>query len=333
MALLVNCRNISKAYGVRPLFRGITLGLYEGERCGMFGPNGAGKSTFLKVMAGREQADEGTIEGRRGVRIGYLGQEDRFAGATPQAELLAALGGEHLEEHDKLTRTATVLTQIGFEDHQVDVATLSGGWRKRLAMARELVLQPDLLLLDEPTNHLDLEGILWLESLLKAARFAYIVVTHDRYFLDNVTNRIIEINPMYADGYLSVPGSYSDFLERREVVLEAQAKAEQTLKMKVQEEIAWLKRGPKAQRNKNKSRIKDAHGLIDTLADARYRSEQDRAVEIEFSARERKTKKLLAAHSLVKSMGQPGRLLINKLNLLLSPGMRLGVLGPNGSGK
>jgi ATP-binding cassette subfamily F protein uup len=349
MPLLLSTQNLTKSFGPRKLFEGITLGLYDGDRAGLFGPNGAGKSTLLKILAGREHADDGTIEARRGIRVGYLPQEERFTAATPEEELLAALESEHLEEHEKHTRTAITLTQIGFvpasqgaaaddpAGHTPDtpIAALSGGWRKRLALARELVLQPDLLLLDEPTNHLDLEGILWLENLLKNATFAFLVVTHDRYFLDNVTTRVIEINPIFNGGYLSVPGTYTDFLERREPVLEAQAKEQQTLKMKVQEEIAWLRRGPKAQRNKNKSRIKDAHDLIDTYADTRARTATDEAVDIEFAATERKTKKLLAAHSLVKSMGEAPhqKLLINKLNLVLSPGMKLGVLGPNGSGK
>ncbi len=336
MPLLLSCQNLAKSYGHRALFAGITMGLYDGDRAGMFGPNGAGKSTFLKILADLEQPDEGTIERRKGIRIGYVAQEDRFAAGTPQEELLRTLAEEdsHAEEHDKVTRTAIILTQMGFTgDHspETPIAALSGGWRKRLALARRLVLGPDLLLLDEPTNHLDLEGILWLESLLKGANFAFLVVTHDRYFLDNVTTRIIEINPIFADGYLSVPGTYSDFLDRRQPVLEAQAKQQQTMKMKVQEEIAWLKRGPKAQRNKNKSRIKDAHKLFEEYADTRARTATDQAVDIEFQATERKTKKLVAAHALVKAMGE--RLLINKLNLILSPGMKLGVLGPNGSGK
>jgi ATP-binding cassette subfamily F protein uup len=340
MALLLSTQNLSKSYGPRALFQGITLGLYDGDRAGLFGPNGAGKSTLLKILAGREHADEGTIEARRGIRVGYLAQEDRFTQETPEDELLHTLAAAdpHIEEHDKHTRTAITLTQLGFvDDHAptVPIATLSGGWKKRLALARELVLEPDLLLLDEPTNHLDLEGIQWLENLLKGAKFAFLVVTHDRYFLDNVTTRIIELNPIFKDGYLSVPGTYSDFLERREPVLEAQLKEQQTMKMKVQEEIAWLKRGPKAQRNKNKSRIKDAHDLIQQYADTRARTATDQSVDIEFQATERKTKKLMAIHSLVKSMGEPPheRLLISKLNLILSPGMKLGVLGPNGSGK
>ncbi|HVT82127.1 MAG TPA: ABC-F family ATP-binding cassette domain-containing protein, partial [Phycisphaerae bacterium] len=334
MALLLTAQNLAKSYGHRHLFSGITLGLYDEDRAGMFGPNGAGTSTFLKILAGLEHPDEGTLERRKGIRVGYVAQEDKFSAATPYEELLAALQDEHLEEHDKHTRAAITLTQLGFvDDHSPDtpIGTLSGGWRKRLALARQLVLKPELLLLDEPTNHLDLEGILWLETLLKGANFAFLVVTHDRYFLDSVTTRIIEINPIFKGGYLSVPGTYTDFLERREPVLEAQAKEQQALKMKVKEEIAWMRRGPKAQRNKNKSRYKDAEVLIKEYQDSRSRTATDDAVDIDFQATERKTRKLLAAHSLVKAMGE--RLLIGKLNLILSPGMKLGVLGPNGSGK
>jgi ATP-binding cassette subfamily F protein uup len=336
MSLLISCQNLAKSYGHRGLFAGITLGIYDGERVGMFGPNGAGKSTFMKILAGLEEADEGTIERRKGVRVGYVAQEDQFAGATPREELLLTIARaeEHSEEHDRETRAAIILTQMGFGgDHSPDVpvGVLSGGWKKRLSLARELVLEPELLLLDEPTNHLDLEGILWLENLLKGAKFAFLVVTHDRYFLDNVTTRVLEINPIFEGGYLSVPGTYTDFLDRRQPVLEAQEKAQQTMKMKVAEEVAWLKRGPKAQRNKNKSRIKDAAVLFEKYADVRSRTATDQAVDIEFQATERKTKKLLAVHSLVKRMGE--RLLIDKLNLVFSPGMKVGVLGPNGSGK
>src|SRR5271154_4775852 len=224
MPLLLSSQNLTKSYSTRPLFQGITLGLYDGERCGMFGPNGAGKSTFLKILAGKEQPDEGTIESRRGIRVAYLPQEDKFSAETPREELLNSLAADHSDDLDKQTRTAIILSKIGFEDPDVPISTLSGGWRKRLAIARELLVEPDLLLLDEPTNHLDLEGILWLEKLLMSSAFAYVVVTHDRYFLENVTNRIIEINAMYPEGYLSVPGTYSDFLERRDSVLEAQAK-------------------------------------------------------------------------------------------------------------
>jgi ATP-binding cassette subfamily F protein uup len=331
MSLLLTCQNLSKSYSTRPLFAGITLGFYEGERCGMFGPNGAGKSTFLKILAGKEHPDEGTLEVRRGVKVGYLPQEDKFTGTTANEELLLALKDDHADELEKQTRTAIILSKIGFEDHDVQISTLSGGWRKRLALARELLLEPDLLLLDEPTNHLDLEGILWLEKLLNQSKFAYVVITHDRYFLENVTNRVIEINSVYAEGYLSVPGTYSDFLERRETVLAAQAKEQQSMQNLARKEVAWLRRGPKARRGKSKARIDDAHELLDNLAELRFRNSQDGAVEIEFAATERKTKKLLAAHNLCKTMGD--RKLVDKINLILSPKTKLGVLGPNGSGK
>ncbi|HVX83504.1 MAG TPA: ABC-F family ATP-binding cassette domain-containing protein [Phycisphaerae bacterium] len=357
MPLLLSAQNLAKSFSGRRLFSGITLGLYDGERIGMFGPNGAGKSTFLKILAGHELPDEGSLEARRGIRVGYLPQEDRFEKATPEEELVHALRHDHaghLEEHEKHTRAAIILTKIGFgldgaPPMDAPLRTLSGGWRKRAALARELVLQPDLLLLDEPTNHLDLEGIEWLERFLNSgaaggsggglgAGFAFLVVTHDRYFLENVTTRVIEINPLFAGGFLSVAGNYDQFLERRQVVLEAQAKEQQSLSERVKEEIAWLRRGPKAQRTKNKSRIKDAHALISTLAETRQRTANDQSVDIEFSATERKTKKLIAAHNLVKSLGGGGdgpekRLLIDKLSITLSPGMKLGVLGPNGSGK
>lgn len=345
MGLLLSCRELTRSHGGRALFSEITLGLYDGDRVGMFGPNGAGKSTFLKTLAGIEPPDSGAIELRRGIRVGYVAQQDAFLADTPRAELQRVLREMKLEEHDLHTRAAITLTQIGFSDEtaaddgggphtpETPIATLSGGWRKRLALARALSQEPDLLLLDEPTNHLDLEGIEWLENLLQAAKFAFLVVTHDRYFLENVTTRVIEINPIFKDGYLAVPGTYSDFLERREPVLEAQEKEQQAMKTQVAEEIAWLKRGPKAQRNKNKSRIKDAHDLIETYQQTRARTAGDQSVDIEFQATERKTRKLLAAHALVKAMRDPPKKIIEKVNLLLTPGMKLGVLGPNGSGK
>jgi len=185
-----SAQNVSLAYGKRVLFKEVDIKFVPGNCYGIIGANGAGKSTFLKILDGRENPDElggGTVETRRNVRVGYGAQEDSFTAATPQEELLLALKNEHLEDHEKLTRAAITLTKIGFTDagdqpHAPDapISTLSGGWRKRLALARELVLEPDLLLLDEPTNHLDLEGILWLENLLQAANFAFLVVTHDR---------------------------------------------------------------------------------------------------------------------------------------------------------
>src|SRR6516162_8567120 len=174
MTLLLSVQDLTKSYGHRPLFAGLSLDLRAGERVGLDGPNGAGKSTLLKLMAGREEPDAGTRSARRGARVGYVAQDDECApGETVRTVLLSALAQEPLEEHERETRAATTLTQMGFSDADQPADMLSGGWRKRLALARELVSKPDLLLLDEPTNHLDLPGIVWLERLLRQASFAY----------------------------------------------------------------------------------------------------------------------------------------------------------------
>jgi len=336
MALLLSCQNLAKSYSHRPLFTGITLGIYEAERIGLIGPNGSGKTTFLRLLAGVEEPDAGAFTRRRDLRLGYVPQEDTFpADATPVSVLTASLlerGDHRLDDTDRQTQSAIMLTRVGFTDPMIPVSALSGGWKKRLAIARELIVNPELLLMDEPTNHLDLEGILWLEKLLSAAKFACLAVSHDRWFLENMTTRIIEINRTYADGFFSMEGQYSDFLERREDVLAGQARQQESLANHVRQEIIWLKRGPKARRGKSKSRIDDAHEAIAELSDLKARNTAyGAAVDIEFSATQRKTNKLLVAHNLAKSLG--GKPLFSGLNLILTPGMRVGLLGPNGSGK
>ena len=184
MTVLLSVQDLAKAYGPRPLFTDLSLDLRAGERIGLIGPNGSGKSTLLRLLAGREEPDAGTRSLRRTARLGYLAQDDTF---TPEQTirhvLLASLAEEPIEDHERETRAAITLTQVGFTDHDQAAAALSSGWRKRLSLARELVRRPDLLLLDEPTNHLDLPGIVWLERLLRAAPFGYVVATHDRAFL------------------------------------------------------------------------------------------------------------------------------------------------------
>ncbi len=200
-----------------------------------------------------------------------------------------------------------------------------------VALARQLVRDPDLLLLDEPTNHLDLEGILWLEELLSAARFSFLVISHDRYFLENVTNRVIDLNQSYADGYLSIKGTYSDFLLKRDEYLDAQAARETALASRVRREVEWLHRGAKARRTKAKGRIQQAGQMMEDLAELKTRNAGQSAMQIDFSATHRQTRKLLSAKDVKKEMG--GRLLFDHLNMVLSPGTRLGLLGRNGSGK
>ena len=198
-------------------------------------------------------------------------------------------------------------------------------------MAAELVKEPDLLLLDEPTNHLDLEGVLYLESLLQSAPFPFIVVSHDRSFLENISNRTIELNPLYKDGFLSVKGPYSQFLEQRQEYVAAQNNEQQALASKVRREIAWLQRGARARQTKSQARIRDAGKLIDDLEEVKARNSLTAAADISFSASGRRTKELLVCKGIKKSFS--GKLLFSNLDLTLAPGQKLGLMGTNGSGK
>ena len=251
MTVLLSVQGLTKGYGPRPLFSDLSLDLRAGERVGLIGPNGSGKSTLLRLLAGREEADAGVRSLRRTARLGYLAQDDVFAaGQTVRDVLLAALAADHLEDHERETRAAITLTQVGFADPDQPADVLSGGWRKRLSLARELVRRPDLLLLDEPTNHLDLPGIVWLERLLRAAPFGYVVATHDRAFLRAVADEIIEISRVYPGGYFRSAGSYDEFVEQREEFLEAQARREESVANQVRRETEWLGRKAAAQRSK-----------------------------------------------------------------------------------
>jgi ATP-binding cassette subfamily F protein uup len=200
-----------------------------------------------------------------------------------------------------------------------------------LAIVRQLAREPDLLLLDEPTNHLDLEGILWLEYLIESAGFATLTVSHDRRFLEEAANRIIELGKQYPEGYLSHNGTYSEFVEKREEFLAAQQGRQRALASGVRREIEWLRRGAKARTTKAKGRIERAGEMMAELSSLRERNTQQGAAKIDFAASSRKTRKLVELNRVAKQMG--GRRLFQDVNLILSPGTKLGLLGPNGSGK
>lgn len=332
MALLLNSEKLTKSFATRTLFKDISISFDDTERTGLIGPNGSGKSTLLKILAGLETPDTGSFTTRRNLKLAYLPQEEAFdAGVTPLEVLVHAQDHHVRDEHERLTKAQVLLQRIGFAQSDSAVESLSGGWRKRLAIARELIRDPDLLLLDEPTNHLDLEGILWLEELLAGARFAFLLVSHDRYFLENATNRVVELNATYADGYLSSVGSYADFLQKRETYLSAQAAEQQAVASRVRREIEWLRRGAKARTTKAKGRIQQAGRMMEDLAALKERNADRGSVALEFNATDRQTRKMLVLKDTSKTMGD--RSLFSHLNLVLSPGMKLGLLGPNGSGK
>jgi ATP-binding cassette subfamily F protein uup len=329
--VLVYCQGVSKAFGATPLFEGLSFGVEPGQHVGLVGPNGSGKSTLLRILAGFEAPSSGTRTARKRLRLAHVPQDPVFVPeATIRDVLTEALGAGGLDPSEHDARLAVAIGQAGFADPAQPTATLSGGFKKRLAIVRAGIAEPELLLLDEPTNHLDVDGILWLEAQLREGAGAFVAVSHDRYFLEAVAGRMWELNRVFATGLLDVDGNYSRYLEVKDAVLADQAAYRESLRNRVRGEIEWLSRQAKARRRKSQARIGEAGRRIDELAslDARTRT---RAASLEFDGTDRRTKRLIVAHGLCKSVG--GRLLVRGLDLVLSPGMRLGLVGANGSGK
>jgi ABC transport system ATP-binding/permease protein len=328
---ILSAQGLAKRFGVAPLFQNLAFMISEGERIGVIGPNGSGKSTLLDILSGRMQPDSGDLATRKGTHLSLVRQvSDYEVGETIHSVLDKALDKAQVPEEDRAGRMAAILGRAGFNDLDILASTLSGGWRKRLAIVEALVRRPDVLLLDEPTNHLDLAGIDWLESVLQNAPFACVVVSHDRYFLENVANEIVEINPAYENGSLRVSGNYSAFLEAKEEHLHAQRNRQSALENRVHTEIEWLRRGPKARTTKSKARIDKAHQLIGELADMNARTRTSSA-QIDFSSSDRKTKQLITLDDVSYSFGE--KKLFDHLHFIITSGMRVGLVGPNGSGK
>lgn len=331
MSLLLSCQSLAKSHGSRLLFKEVSFGVFRGDKIGLIGPNGAGKSTLLKIIAGLEPPDEGTVSSRKSLRIGYVPQASTYPSQPIEEVVLNAIvHPEGILSYELQTRVNILLSKLGFKDPRQSADTLSGGWKKRLDIARELINDPEILLLDEPTNHLDLEGIEWLEAFLQNENIAFIVTSHDRYFLQNTAHRMMELNPVYPQGIYSVEGNYSDFLEKREEFIGYQQQCERTLASKVRSEIEWLRQSPKARTTKSSARIQSAGKLIQELSEVKTRNKKATA-KIDFESSDRLTNKLLAAKNISKSLG--GHELFSGLDLVLTPGMRLGIVGPNGSGK
>ena len=303
MAVLLTANNLAKAFGAKTLFEGISLSVHDRERLALIGPNGSGKSTLLRILAGDNIADEGGVTVRKGVRAAYVPQRDEFPeGATIHSAVADALKADmasgtlaHLhDDHEADLAADLILDRVGFLDLSVPASSLSGGQRKRLAIARELAKEPDVLLLDEPTNHLDVEGIEWLEGVLRAGPFASVIVTHDREFLETVATRIAELSRQYPQGLFAIDGDYSEFLRRKQEFLDGQARQEQALANQVREDLRWLGRGAKARRTKSKSRIDASHERMAELASLRERNASVRAAAIDWEATGRMTQKQIA---------------------------------------
>ncbi|HTC47496.1 MAG TPA: ABC-F family ATP-binding cassette domain-containing protein [Candidatus Aquilonibacter sp.] len=331
MPPIINAQNISKAFGANPLFEEISFTVSEADRIGLIGPNGSGKSTLLRILAGTERPDSGDVAVRKRLQLSYVEQESRFAaGASVRTFVESAMQRSVAAYAERGALFAETLGRAGFDDLEAEAASLSGGWQKRLAIVEALVQSPDVLLLDEPTNHLDLAGIEWLEDLLQQAAFACVVVSHDRYFLENVATDMAELNRVYPKGLLRVRGSYTEFLEKKEEFLHGQSKRQEALENLVHSEIEWLRRGAKARTRKSKARIDKAGELIGELANLNARTRTTSA-QIDFAATDRKTKRLIELEDVTCEIGN--RQLFEGLNFVITAGMRVGVVGPNGSGK
>jgi ATP-binding cassette subfamily F protein uup len=327
MPVILTCDSLAKSFGSRNVFNDISLSLHDDDRLGIIGPNGAGKSTFLQILGGGMNPDQGSVSVRKGIRLSMVVQDPVFDPARSVIDIVTAAADDR---EDREVEVAKILSRTGFEDPSVLSGTLSGGWKKRLAIAEALAAKPDVLLLDEPTNHLDVEGILWLEKLITSSQFASVFVTHDRYFLENACTRVAEINRAYPLGLFAVSGNYSKFLEKRAEFLRAQRREQDALANLVDREIEWLRRGAKARTRKSKARIDDAIDLQVRLADVSERNQKGTSL-VDFTASGRMTKRLITCEGVSKSMG--GRRLFDNVTLTLGPGMRMGILGSNGSGK
>jgi ATP-binding cassette subfamily F protein uup len=331
MSLLLSCQSISKSHGSKQLFKEVSFGIVHGDKIGLIGPNGAGKSTLLKILANIENPDMGVVSYKKSVRVGYVPQTSNYTSQSVEEVVLEAISSQTLlPDYEQHTQVSILLSKLGFQDLQQEAQTLSGGWKKRLDLAKELIKKPDILLLDEPTNHLDLEGILWLEKFLQNEKIAFIVTSHDRYFLQNVAHKIMELNPVYPQGTFTVEGNYLEFIEKRSAFIDLQQQNEHALSSKVRNEIDWLRRSPKARTTKSSARVQTAEKMIQDLGDIKSRNKQSTS-KIDFESTDRQTHKLLAMKNVGKSLG--GRRLFSGLDIILNPGMCLGIVGPNGCGK
>lgn len=327
--LLLNAHKLEKSFANRTLFHNVGFSIEDKERVGLVGPNGAGKSTLLKILAGQTEPDDGQVTRKKGLKLGFLEQTPEF---NKDETILSAILSKCPNQDDSYAKAYELiafLDLIPFGDDFL-VHKLSGGWQKKVALARELILEPELLMLDEPTNHLDIPSILWLEEYLKNAPFSVLMITHDRLFLQRVVNRVLDLDPRNPNLLLSVNGDYLKYLEAKEHELHALQRQETTLRNTLRRETEWLRRGAQARQTKQKARIEAAHDLKDTVDNLQTKN-RHQTVGVEFADAERTPKKLIEAINISKTYGD--KTLFEGLDLLISPKTRLALLGHNGSGK
>ncbi|MCO5144194.1 MAG: ABC-F family ATP-binding cassette domain-containing protein [Oligoflexia bacterium] len=331
MAILLSAQKISISHGAKTLFTDLSLVVSSGDRIGLIGPNGAGKSTLLRALSGEISVSAGEISSIKGLRIGFLVQSPQF---SSNANILQAILGKQNSQEDweqiALAQELISKFELDLFSESTLVESLSGGWQKRVALARELMKKPDLLLLDEPTNHLDIQGVEWLEEYLAKENIASITITHDRTFLQNVSNRIIELDKRHENGLLDIRGSYLQYLEVREQLIESQEKREIVLKNTLRRETEWLRQGAKARTTKQRARIDRAGKLEEETKNLEERN-QNKVAKIQFQSADRNPKILVEAKSITKSYGS--KKIFSNFTLTIAANSRIGILGKNGAGK
>lgn len=327
---LLSVQNLGHGFAGRTLFRNLQFGLLDGDRAGLLGPNGAGKSTLVKILSHRIEPDHGEVVHRRGLRIGFLDQDPEFA---PEATLLSALIEASHDDDGGYSRAYELISTLGLArfDENGPVEKLSGGWKKRLALARELMKDPELLILDEPTNHLDVSSVQWLEEYLANSRLTQVIVTHDRLFLQRVTTRILDLDPRYQGGLLDFKGDYSGYLEAREQIILGQQQRERALKNTLRRETEWLRRGSIARQTKQQARIQAAGDLKEEVSSLRERN-RVQVSGISFGDQEKNPEKLIAVEDLGQTFNGE-TFLYRHVDLKITPKTRVALLGDNGSGK
>ena len=317
---IINIEYISKVFGEKQVFDDISCGIHQGDKIGIIGINGTGKTTLLKIIAGLEEPDQGQVIFQKGLRVTYLPQSPKF---PEHATVLSYVAdGADGADWGRESEAKNALNRLGITDHHEEIDHLSGGQKKRVALARTLVNPADVLILDEPTNHIDNEMAVWLEEYLNQWKGAIIMVTHDRYFLDRVTNKILEIDHGKLYSYTA---NYSQFLElkaqREEMELASERKRQSVLRM----ELEWAKRGCRARTTKQRARLERLEALKNGKAPVR-----DAEVEMD-SVETRMGKKTIELHHISKSYGQ--KKLIDDFEYIVLKNQRLGIIGPNGCGK
>lgn len=318
---ILNAEKISKTYGEKVLFDKVVLGVNKGDKIGVIGVNGTGKSTFLKIIAGIEEPDAGEIVSGRGVTVSYLAQAPQF---NPGDTIVGYVIKD--KNNASEAEAKTILTKLGITDFDAAINTLSGGQRKRVALARTLVSPAEVLILDEPTNHLDSDMVIWLEEYIKKFKGELIMVTHDRYFLDNVTNRIVELDGGKLYGYDT---NYSGFLElktqREEMERATEAKRANILRR----ELEWIRRGCQARSTKQQARIDRYEDMKEASRQARA-SFENKVLEMN-SVSTRLGKKTIELSNICKSFGE--KKVIDDFTYIFLRDDRIGIIGKNGCGK